>query len=679
MTRNGNSAVCSRCKKVVKLGKNGTTSNALRHLRSAHQLNVELEAALTRQKLVKRLLCRFVIMELLPIKAVISPSMKRLLSTLDPKLTTPSYYSITKTLNIISTQVENTVSSLCKKIECFALTTDGWKANSGKKFIIITLHAYVERKLMYLALQLPQIDVQNVANMKLAIEEAIKKFGLNSNCAVALVTDGAANMLALCRGLNIVRSPCVAHYVQLFLKKILSPTKDTPPIKLDEVRDFLADDEDDEDSEDDEETDFGEAPLNEAVADKYLKQLKITRRPGVDRLNSLNADSAKQKYDTFFILRHSPPTSLLPPETFVSYPFLLLRKVMVAFKRNSRLRMALKEKQNDGLSVLIGCETRWGTTFDMTSRFLKLWVSFAKLAAKTSPAISSALRGYLVELVGNVPLFSCFVDFWKPFHELQTKLQAERYPTAGHVIPSLLNAASNSQNWIPPCISAAAVAGVTIQDQALTALLPEYAEIINTISVSITVKLKEGFATAARACRYWNDMVLVKIKPEILDVNYFPMELRYATILTPIFKKLPFLNEDDRAQWYAAIGDLIEKNTIRRSSLTGFLISALPPYPDPESELCQYLSLQPTADDADEEQFWFDTHSVKFEVLPKLFKRFCCIPATSAPSERFFSLTGLVCTKRRANLKSETIEKIALCNKNIKSILGAGLPDPLEV
>ena len=341
--------------------------------------------------------------------------------------------------------------------------------------------------------------------------------------------------------------------------------------------------------------------------------------------------------------------------------------------------MALKEKQNDGLSVLIGCETRWGTTFDMTSRFLKLWVSFAKLAAKTSPAISSALRGYLVELVGNVPLFSCFVDFWKPFHELQTKLQAERYPTAGHVIPSLLNAASNSQNWIPPCISAAAVAGVTIQDQALTALLPEYAEIINTISVSITVKLKEGFATAARACRYWNDMVLVKIKPEILDVNYFPMELRYATILTPIFKKLPFLNEDDRAQWYAAIGDLIEKNTIRRSSLTGFLISALPPYPDPESELCQYLSLQPTADDADEEQFWFDTHSVKFEVLPKLFKRFCCIPATSAPSERFFSLTGLVCTKRRANLKSETIEKIALCNKNIKSILGAGLPDPLEV
>ena len=112
MTRNGNSAVCSRCKKVVKLGKNGTTSNALRHLRSAHQLNVELEAALTRQKLVKRLLCRFVIMELLPIKAVISPSMKRLLSTLDPKLTTPSYYSITKTLNIISTQVENTVCTI---------------------------------------------------------------------------------------------------------------------------------------------------------------------------------------------------------------------------------------------------------------------------------------------------------------------------------------------------------------------------------------------------------------------------------------------------------------------------------------------------------------------------------------------------------------------------------------
>ena len=45
---------------------------------------------------------------------------------------------------------------------------------------------------------------------------------------------------------------------------------------------------------------------------------------------------------------------------------------------------------------------------------------------------------------------------------------------------------------------------------------------------------------------------------------------------------------------------------------------------------------------------WWKAHAKELPLLSELAKRFLCIPATSAPSERVFSIAGLTIAKTRA-------------------------------
>ena len=52
---------------------------------------------------------------------------------------------------------------------------------------------------------------------------------------------------------------------------------------------------------------------------------------------------------------------------------------------------------------------------------------------------------------------------------------------------------------------------------------------------------------------------------------------------------------------------------------------------------------------------WWKIHAVEFPQLAKLARRVLCIPATSAPSERIFSVAGLTATKKRNRLAPESV------------------------
>ena len=52
---------------------------------------------------------------------------------------------------------------------------------------------------------------------------------------------------------------------------------------------------------------------------------------------------------------------------------------------------------------------------------------------------------------------------------------------------------------------------------------------------------------------------------------------------------------------------------------------------------------------------WWKTHAARFPQLAKLARRVLCTPATSAPSERIFSVPGLIATKIRNRLASENV------------------------
>lgn len=48
---------------------------------------------------------------------------------------------------------------------------------------------------------------------------------------------------------------------------------------------------------------------------------------------------------------------------------------------------------------------------------------------------------------------------------------------------------------------------------------------------------------------------------------------------------------------------------------------------------------------------WYESHHALFPAVGKLARRVLCIPATSAPSERLFSVAGQVLTAKRSRLK----------------------------
>lgn len=64
-------------------------------------------------------------------------------------------------------------------------------------------------------------------------------------------------------------------------------------------------------------------------------------------------------------------------------------------------------------------------------------------------------------------------------------------------------------------------------------------------------------------------------------------------------------------------------------------------------------------------QFWIDNKK-SFPFLFKLALRLLSIPATSAHIERFFSVTGIINSKRSTNISDELLIKRSMLKANLK-------------
>ena len=63
--------------------------------------------------------------------------------------------------------------------------------------------------------------------------------------------------------------------------------------------------------------------------------------------------------------------------------------------------------------------------------------------------------------------------------------------------------------------------------------------------------------------------------------------------------------------------------------------------------------------------YWVD-NELKYEtMLPMIAQDILCIPATSTPSERLFSASGLLTSGRMSNIGPENLEKRVLIKVNV--------------
>ena len=62
---------------------------------------------------------------------------------------------------------------------------------------------------------------------------------------------------------------------------------------------------------------------------------------------------------------------------------------------------------------------------------------------------------------------------------------------------------------------------------------------------------------------------------------------------------------------------------------------------------------------------WWKSHEQDFPKLAIMAKHYLCIPATSAASERNFSIAGLLLQERRSCLKVDNVDDLLFLHKNL--------------
>ena len=111
--------------------------------------------------------------------------------------------------------------------------------------------------------------------------------------------------------------------------------------------------------------------------------------------------------------------------------------------------------------------------------------------------------------------------------------------------------------------------------------------------------------------------------------------------------------EDDVMDW---LEDILEPETQQDNPVSVDKV---------EFEMLQYIN-EPCCK-MDVLDFW-RKNEARFPLLALLAKKYLCIPASSVPSERIFSLAGYLVNKRRACLSAQNVDMLLFLNQNIKQL-----------
>ena len=65
---------------------------------------------------------------------------------------------------------------------------------------------------------------------------------------------------------------------------------------------------------------------------------------------------------------------------------------------------------------------------------------------------------------------------------------------------------------------------------------------------------------------------------------------------------------------------------------------------------------------------WWSAHEVDFPVISKLAKKYLCICTSSSPSERVFSVSGHIVSKKRNALKPDKVNMLVFLAKNLQEV-----------
>lgn len=170
------------------------------------------------------------------------------------------------------------------------------------------------------------------------------------------------------------------------------------------------------------------------------------------------------------------------------------------------------------------------------------------------------------------------------------------------------------------------------------------------------------------------------------DIDFKPTRThKIATVLNPLFKRLPTIDAFQKNQVYEWIESLIQDETGESSELNksnnksngpaesiklhpffqSFCMLETEENLSQPSEFQLYLNHKITLADLNTTEWW-NENKTKYPRLFKLYAKISCIPASSASGERAFSRAGLIVSSRRSRIMPENVNNIMICSNNKK-------------
>ncbi|XP_054458167.1 E3 SUMO-protein ligase ZBED1-like [Anoplopoma fimbria] len=232
--------ICKLCK--VELAYHSTTSNMRAHLSTAHpgelesgptakqpRLDYFLKPAATsslaapRQEAITEKLVKFVCKGMRPISVVEDVGFKEFCREMEPRYHVPSRGTVTSR---IADLYKRTVDQLKLSLQGkdVALTTDGWTSLSTASYVTATAHWINEDwEILNSVLQTKELKVSHTAeNVGQCLAEILCVYGLKES-VICVTTDNATNYInAVENHLEMVNIPCVAHTINLAVRKGLA-------------------------------------------------------------------------------------------------------------------------------------------------------------------------------------------------------------------------------------------------------------------------------------------------------------------------------------------------------------------------------------------------------------------------------------------------------------------------
>ena len=331
------------------------------------------------------------------------------------------------------------------------------------------------------------------------------------------------------------------------------------------------------------------------------------------------------------------------------------RKLVSHFKHSVVATTALRAKQGQ-LGIASHCliqdvTTRWNSTFFMFERLVEQRVAI--YAVLHDATVTKAEHKNLDLKEDQWELLSQMVTVLKPLQMATTVFSLEQNASCSIIYPVinglLFNHLVGAEGDLPA---------------------------VQRFKRTVALELERRFAPSSDVTAKSLPVLCAAVDPRYAHLRFLSPEQREIT-REELIGRLEALEieESDSTDCTEADGPPSKKRMSPEKdsaiSAMQFLLGTLSEKEsiDTSSDEVEHFQKEHALDPDSNALEWWKKNAERLPTLSRLARQLLCIPATSVPSERIFSISGNIVTKKRASLKPENVDMLVFLNKNLPPIL----------